>query len=145
MAEGIANGMFGNALNASSAGSKPKPPPHHRAIELLTNHSVPIDTLRSKSWDEFSGARFDAVITLCDSAARDECPIFRGAPISSHWSLPDPAGAGDEALIFQQTFEILVEAIQVLANRPGELRDRLEEAKTHVGKRVATIRVGAAE
>jgi protein-tyrosine-phosphatase len=139
MAEGIANGMFGSALEASSAGSRPNPPPHHRAIELLRQHNIETAALRSKGIEEFRGASFDAVVTLCDTAMSDPCPVFPAAAIV-HWSLPDPADVEDEALIFKETFQALVEAIQMVATRPGPLRDKLDTAKAHIEGRLAAFR-----
>jgi arsenate reductase len=71
------------------------------AIELARELGYPVERLRSKSWDEFAepGApAIDMVITVCDSAAAETCPIWPGHPATAHWGVPDPASVeGDEA------------------------------------------------
>ena len=84
---------------AWSAGSSPRPgqQPHPLALEVLQRSGVSTEGLRSKSWDEFAapGApHMDLIITVCDSAAGEVCPIWPGHPASAHWGYADPS-AGD--------------------------------------------------
>lgn len=77
-----------------SAGSHPKGAVHPLALELLEAEHIPTDGLRSKSWNEFGGAgqpQMDFIITVCDQAAAETCPVWPGRPTTAHWSLPDPA------------------------------------------------------
>lgn len=111
LAEAIANAMFGEAIIAASAGSRPKGEPHPRALKTLEDHGLPADHWRSKSWDEFRVSSFDLVVTLCDAAAKETCPVFPGAPVTTHWGFPDPPVAADPEAMFETVFDGLVEAI----------------------------------
>ncbi len=92
MAEALVQRMSSGAIDASSAGSHPKPI-HRNAVEVLRRRGVDISTKRSKHFDEYIGQPFDAVITLCDRV-REVCPEFPGRPERVHWSIPDPARQG---------------------------------------------------
>jgi protein-tyrosine-phosphatase len=78
--------------------------------------------LRSKSWDEFSAADgpvMDIVITVCDSAASESCPLWRGAPLMSHWGMPDPAAAvSDTERAFDDAYHLLRRRIDLLVALP---------------------------
>jgi arsenate reductase (thioredoxin) len=122
-------------LKGYSAGSTPKGQPHPVALETLRAHGHDTTGLRSKSWDEFAapGApKIDAVITVCDSAAAEVCPVWPGAPVKAHWGLPDPAYIEDPTecrAAFEATYEALKARIEVLlAQLEGEDRDALKSA-----------------
>lgn len=94
MAEAILNSLGKNKFNAFSAGSYPAGSVNPFALELLERNRLPIQGLRSKSWDEFS--RPDApfmhfVFTVCDQAAAEPCPVWPGQPMTAHWGIHDPA------------------------------------------------------
>ncbi len=96
--ESILTHRSGGRVTAFSAGSKPAGKVHPQAVRLLNAHDYPTDQLRSKSWDEFGtdGApKMDVVITVCGSAAAEECPYWPGAPIRVHWGVEDPAAAAE--------------------------------------------------
>jgi arsenate reductase len=81
-------------FRAFSAGSFPKGTVNPLAIELLQSLHLPVEGLRSKSWSEFAtpdAPVMDFVITVCDQAAHEVCPIWPGQPITAHWGIPDPA------------------------------------------------------
>src|SRR6185437_14006050 len=73
-----------------SAGSHPKGVVNPCAIELLRQHRLPVEGLRSKSWDEFAGPnapRLDFIFTVCDQAAAEACPLWPGQPVTAHWGI----------------------------------------------------------
>ncbi|MGB3456494.1 MAG: arsenate reductase ArsC [Litorimonas sp.] len=114
----------GGRFRAFSAGSKPVGAPHPDALAELDFRGVSTDGLRSKSWDEFSGEdaeRIDLVITVCDAAAEETCPVFHGTGVRAHWPLPDPAAVeNDEARkrAFSDVFEIMRKRIDRLVRLP---------------------------
>lgn len=92
MAEAILAHAGGGRFLAFSAGSDPAGFIHPLAIEALKRLAIPIpDGASSKRWDVYADESFDAIITLCDSAASEPCPIPPEAGVRAHWSLPDPA------------------------------------------------------
>jgi len=91
MAEAIVNARLGDEWEAVSAGTKPTGYVHPDAIRALAEIGIEHEG-RSKSVDEFTGQDFDAVITVCDSAA-EECPVWLGQGRRLHRSFPDPANA----------------------------------------------------
>jgi len=103
MAEAILRHLGGDRFDAFSAGSHPAGFVHPLAIEAMGRLNIPMDDPTSKGWDQFANFPFDAVITLCDAAAREACPLWPGSPVTAHWSLPDPSyhvGTEDERIEF---------------------------------------------
>jgi len=97
MAEALLNHWGQGRFHGYSAGSQPRGQVHPLAIETLRENRLPVDNLRSKSWDEFStpdAPEMDFVFTICDQAAEEVCPIWPGHPMTAHWGTPDPAAAG---------------------------------------------------
>jgi arsenate reductase len=150
LAEGMLNhwaARLGKDVKAHSAGSAPSGRINPFAIEALQNAGVDTSGRRSKSWDEFSrdGAPpLSIVITVCDSAAAEQCPLFvggaSGQPVKVHWSYPDPSNAdgGDEGK--RRAFELTRQAIgyrmlQLLALPLHTMtRHDLQAALTEIGK-----------
>lgn len=129
LGEAITNRLGQGRVRAVSAGSFPKGQVHPGALRLLARHGYPTEGLRSKSWDEFAGPDapdIDVVITVCDNAAGEVCPIWPGHPVKAHWGLPDPAGVdGDDATVdaaFEATHDALTKRIAKLIELP--IRDR---------------------
>jgi protein-tyrosine-phosphatase len=121
MAESILNHLGQGKFKAYSAGSRPKGAVHPWALEVLSDHRYDTIGLRSKSWDEFARPEappLDWVITLCDAAAQEACPIMPGHPASAHWGLPDPAAAGGSPAEQKQAF---VHTLQSLTQRLATL------------------------
>ena len=100
MAEALLNAKGDGRYRAFSAGSHPTGAVNPLTLRTLAAHGLPIDGLRSKSWDEFAaeGApKLDLIVTVCDNAAGEVCPIWPGRPSKQHWGFPDPAAAeGDD-------------------------------------------------
>src|ERR1700675_4412175 len=103
VAESMLNSIGRPKFKGYSAGSQPAGRVNPFALEYLATNRLPTDGLRSKSWDEFAqdGApAMDFVITVCDNAAGEVCPLWPGQPMTAHWGVPDPrAVVGSEAEI----------------------------------------------
>src|SRR5260370_10155701 len=96
LAEALTNHLARGRVTAYSAGSFPKGQPHPLALDLLEKQDIETAGLRSKSWNEFAADHpaspdLDAVITVCDSAEQEVCPIWPGKAVKVHWGIPDPA------------------------------------------------------
>lgn len=127
-------------ISAWSAGSKPAGTVHPQSLRLLATKGFDTTKLRSKSWDEFAqpGApKMDAVITVCGSAAAEECPYWPGAPIRAHWGVDDPAAAEqpDWDAAFTLTYNTLKTRAQALIAQPFETMDTatLRATLTQIG------------
>ena len=129
-----------------SAGSQPKGKVHPIALELLRHMKLPTDGLRSKSWDEFAGPAappLDFVITVCDNAAGEACPIWPGGPMRAHWGIDDPAAVEgpDTAkwMAFRAAFHELENRIKVFTSLPIRSLEKsaLQERLRAMGKSAA--------
>ena len=78
-------------LQACSAGSHPQGKVYPLALDYLAKHGIATDDLNSQSWHDFTDVEFDIVITVCDSAAGESCPLYLGQALKVHWPLPDPS------------------------------------------------------
>jgi protein-tyrosine-phosphatase len=114
MAEAILRREGAGRVESFSAGSRPAGRVNPYAVELLRQNGLSTDGLRSKGWDEFArpdAPPLDVVITVCDDAAGEACPIWPGRPVTAHWGVPDPAAvSGSEAEVrvaFRRAFELL--------------------------------------
>ena len=114
LAEAILNRRGAGRFAGFSAGSQPRGEVHPLALALLREKGHAIADLRSKSWDEFaaSGApRMDRVVTVCDNAAGEACPVWPGHPAKAHWGLPDPAAVqgsvAEQRRAFAETYAAL--------------------------------------
>jgi arsenate reductase len=131
LAEALLNHWGKGRFRAFSAGSFPKGKVHPLALELLQWTKLPTEGLRSKSWDEFAapGAPpIDFVITVCDNAAGEACPVWPGKPMTAHWGIADPAaveGAPEKGAAFRKALAELEARIKLFVNIPIESLDRL--------------------
>ncbi|KZC91919.1 arsenate reductase ArsC [Stenotrophomonas maltophilia] len=131
LAEATLRAWGGEDFNAFSAGSQPAGSVNQFALAQLQAEGMPIAGLRSKSWDEFvDAAPMDLVITVCDSAAAESCPLMFGDFIRSHWGLPDPAAVagsdGEKAEAFARAHSIVKVRLRALLALPETLwKDRL--------------------
>lgn len=111
MAEALLNHHGKGRVQAYSAGSNPTGAVHPQSLATLQRHGIRTDGYHSKSWDTFAETPLDLVITVCDNAAGETCPVFFGAPLKTHWGAPDPAHAtGSDAEIaaeFDRVFALL--------------------------------------
>lgn len=132
LAEVMMNAMGAPRFKAHSAGSHPNGTVNPFAIELLQKNRLPVEGLRSKSWDEFAapGApELDFVFTVCDSAAGEVCPFWPGQPITAHWGVEDPAAVEgsdeDKRKAFFNAYNRLHNRIQLFLNLPLTKLDRV--------------------
>jgi arsenate reductase len=132
LGEALLNHWGEGRFRAYSAGSFPKGAVHPMALELLQAMKLPVEGLRSKSWNEFARADapvMDFVITVCDNAANEICPIWPGQPITAHWGVPDPAaveGSGAERMAaFRDAARRLDARVKLLVALPLDKLDHL--------------------
>jgi len=132
MGETILNSLGKGRFKGYSAGSHPTGRVNPFAIELLRDNHLPVEGLRSKSWDEFAepGAPFlHFVFTVCDQAAAEMCPVWPGQPMSAHWGIADPAavqGSDDvKRKAFFAAYNALNRRISIFVSLPLTKLDRL--------------------
>ena len=132
MAESLLREIGKGRFNSYSAGSQPKGRVHPKALELLKSQRMPTEGLSSKAWEVFAkpdAPQMDFVITVCDNAAGEVCPVWPGQPIAAHWSIPDPAAveASDEAQrrAFSDACHMLLTRIRLFISLPLGTLDRL--------------------
>jgi arsenate reductase (thioredoxin) len=132
MAEALLNRLGKGRFTAYSAGSHPTGVVNPSTLATLRALHLPTDGLRSKNWDEFAGPDapgLDFVLTVCDQAAGEVCPVWPGQPITAHWGVPDPAafdGPDDRrAKVFLDTALALRKRIELILALPLERLDRL--------------------
>jgi arsenate reductase len=125
MAEAILNHKGAPNFTAFSAGSHPSGTPRPEALRQIEQAGMPVEGLRSKSWDEFAvpGApKMDFVFTVCDNAAKEQCPFWPGQPMTAHWGIADPAvvkGTGEEiARAFRDAYVVLDRRIGLFLSLP---------------------------
>ncbi|MEB3198647.1 MAG: arsenate reductase ArsC [Candidatus Sericytochromatia bacterium] len=139
LAEALLNHLGQGRFMAYSAGSQPRENarPNPLALETLTAEGIPIAGLRSKSWEEFArpdAPPMDLVITVCDNAAGEACPLWPGRPAKAHWSYADPsagdAGEADKRRAFALTLQAIRRRLEELIALPDDAvaPDRLEQS-----------------
>jgi arsenate reductase len=146
LAESILNHRGQERFRGLSAGSHPKGEVHPAALELLQRLNYPTIGLRSKSWDEFAACGaplIDFVITVCDNAAGEMCPVWPSKPIIAHWGVPDPAAVEglrqDQA--FRDAFIVLEQRINLFVGLPlGSLDGMSLKARmAEIGETAASV------
>ena len=132
MAEALLNTIGRERFRAFSAGSMPSGRVNAFAIEKAKTLGYVTGNIRSKSWDEFArpGApHMDIIITVCDNAAGEACPVWPGHPATAHWGFPDPSmvdgGDDEKRQAFDQVFHAIRRRVELLANLPVEKLERL--------------------
>jgi arsenate reductase (thioredoxin) len=144
LAESLLNHWGRGKFQGFSAGSFPKGQVNPFAVDLLTRMNLPADNLRSKSWDEFavSGTPpIHFVITVCDNAAGEVCPVWPGKPMTAHWGIADPAAVEgtdtDKSIAFRKAFKELETRIKLFTSLPISSLDNmtLQSKLREIGKR----------
>ena len=132
LAEVMLNDLGRGRFKAYSAGSHPTGRVNPFAIEMLAGAGVPTSGLRSKDWAEFAkddAPRMDFILTVCDNAAGEVCPVWPGQPVTAHWGVADPAHVEgtdeDKRRAFRDAAAVLRRRIELLASLPLEKLDKL--------------------
>lgn len=129
LAEATLNHIGGGRFKAWSAGSSPREnqQPNPLGLQVLRTAGIATEGLRSKSWDEFAGAdapQMDLIITVCDNAAGEVCPIWPGHPATAHWGYADPSevqGSEEQKLeAFRRTLQAIKRRLDLLVSLPPE-------------------------
>ena len=143
LAESLLNNLGKGRFRAFSAGSHPAGQVNPFALELLEKNHFPTGELRSKPWDEFAqpaAPQLDFVITVCDKAAGEVCPVWPGQPMTAHWGIPDPVAVegSDEAKrhAFVDAMNQMQRRICTFVSLPFDKLDRmkLQQAVREIGK-----------
>lgn len=131
MAEALITTMGHGRFRGFSAGSFPAGEINPMAVEQVQTTEYPLDLLRSKSWDEFSadGAPvMDFIITVCDDAAGEVCPVWPGHPLTAHWGFQDPAAATgteeERRAVFHAVFRQIMGRVNAFVNLPLAMLER---------------------
>ncbi len=134
LAEALLNDMGAGRFKAYSAGSSPRDnqQPNPLGLQVLQKAGISTEGLRSKNWDEFAtpdAPQMDLIITVCDNAAGEVCPIWLGHPATAHWGYADPSegdGTDEQQLeAFRQTLHAMKRRLELLVSLP---EDKLAKA-----------------
>jgi arsenate reductase len=132
LAEALFNTLGAGRFMAYSAGSHPTGRVNPFAVEQVKALGYPVEGLRSKSWDEFAQAdspRMDFIVTVCDNAAGEVCPLWPGQPVTAHWGFPDPAAVAgsdeEKRAAFALTLRQIRNRVQLFLSLPLETLDRM--------------------
>ena len=139
LSEAITNHFADGKIIAKSAGSQPVGEVHPLSIKYLQEAGIATEGLRSQSWDDFEQFSPDLVVTVCDSAADETCPLWFGKSLKVHWGLADPSKLqGSQAHIaeaFRATIEQIKQRVEQLVNLDVDVKDKVafKAALAHLG------------
>ena len=140
LSEAITNHVAGDKIIARSAGSQPAGVVHPLSLQYLTEAWILTDGLTSQSWDEFEAFAPDVVVTVCDSAAGETCPVWFGKSVRVHWGLSDPSKlAGSD----EQKAEAFRACISEITERVNQLLPLAEKSVTPEQLRAELAALGA--
>lgn len=141
LSEAITNHLVGESITAKSAGSHPSGEVHPLSIKYLKEAGISTEGLQSQSWDELEDFKPDVVITVCDSAAGEACPVWFGHSVKVHWALTDPSKVEGSDEFKASAF---LDCIAEISDRVNSLRfiadknfspSKLKEELTKLGAR----------
>ncbi|BCD98721.1 arsenate reductase ArsC [Marinagarivorans cellulosilyticus] len=112
LSEAITNHLAKGRIQAFSAGSHPAEHVHPLTLKHLARNGIPINGLKSRSWDDFESEKFDLVITVCDNATNELCPVWFGDSAKVHWGLPDPSKQAGSEEDIAQAFKDVMQTIE---------------------------------
>jgi len=127
MSEAIAKALVGSGFCVFSAGSQPSGVVHPLSLRYLEEAGYNIENLRSQSWDEFVDKKIDLVITVCDQAAGESCPLWMGNVAKLHWPLTDPSKLEGDGDVIRNAF---FETIQEIERRVRLLQSTFENHRS---------------
>lgn len=137
LSEAITNQLGNGIIEARSAGSQPSGEVHPLSLKYLAEQNIAVEGLKSQSWDEFEAFSPDIVVTVCDSAANEVCPVWFGKAVKVHWGLVDPSkleGSEEQkADAFRDTIRQIQQRVEhliplaPLVSEPASLRSALAE------------------
>ena len=139
LSEAITNHLSAGRIIAKSAGSQPAGAVHPLSLKYLSEAGISIEGLRSQSWDDFADFNADVVVTVCDSAAAEACPVWFGDSVKVHWGLSDPSklqGSEEElAAAFRATISQISQRVEQLLAIRVDLNDKaaLKQALAELG------------
>jgi arsenate reductase len=133
MGEALVNALGQGRLKGFSAGSHPIGRIHAGALATLERHGLPSTGYTSKSMEAFKDQSIDLLISVCDSAGQEPCPVFLGPAIRGHWGVPDPGHVeGTPEVIveaFDRTFDLLKRRVEALVSLPLDSMSKAEIAE----------------
>lgn len=131
MAEALVTTMGKGRFRGFSAGSRPGGSVNPIVIEQVKHTGYPVENLRSKSWDEFAAPdapQMDFIITVCDKAAGETCPVWPGHPITAHWGFEDPVAAtgtdDEKRAVFTRVFREIMSRVNSFVNLPLHMLEK---------------------
>lgn len=140
LSEAISKQIAGDVIDAKSAGSQPAGVVHPLSLKYLAQTGYATDGLISQSWDDFENFKPDVVITVCDSAAGEACPLYFTNSLKVHWGLSDPSKVeGDETQI-EQAF---LACIDEIAERVKKLQIIAKQKLDKEALKIALAEIGA--
>lgn len=140
LSEAITNHVAGDVITAKSAGSQPAGEVHPLSLKYLNEAGIPTEGLQSQSWDEFEAFAPDLVITVCDSAAGESCPVWFGKSVKVHWGLSDPSKLTGNEEDIARAFN---DTIAQISARVTDLKTIAEQPFTPDSLRASLAKLGA--
>lgn len=130
LSEAITNHLAQGKITAYSAGSQPAGQVHPLSLEYLEARGISTEGLKSQSWDDFETVEPDVVITVCDNAANEACPIWFGDTVKIHWGLPDPSKLEGPEEAVESAFFAVMDTIEKRIRKVLELNlERMSSAE----------------
>lgn len=140
LSEAITNSIAGELVDAKSAGSQPAGVVHPLSLQYLEQTGYSIEGLQSQSWDDFESFSPDVVVTVCDSAAGEACPLYFDNSLKLHWGLSDPSKINGDKAQIEQAFLACIDEITQRAHQLKEIAAK-DLDKTQL--KTALLAVGA--
>jgi arsenate reductase len=140
LSESISNEIGADQVEARSAGSQPVGEVHPLSLKYLSEAGYPTAGLRSQSWDEFEDFAADLIVTVCDAAAGEACPVYFGDSLKVHWGLADPSKVEGSDAEKEQAF---LSCIEEIASRAEQLKVIASQELDKGALRAALHAIGA--